>query len=69
MKQWEIWAVDVAHDTHPCVVISPAARAENEDVEDLNLLQCSSQRAGRPARTHEILLDTEDGLDWETLCR
>ena len=36
---------------------------------EVNLLMCSSQRASRPARAHEVMLDTADGLDWETVCR
>jgi mRNA-degrading endonuclease toxin of MazEF toxin-antitoxin module len=35
----------------------------------LNVLACSSQRAQRQPEAHEVLLDTVDGLDWETLCR
>ena len=30
---------------------------------------CSSQRANRPAEANEFILDTADGLDWQTLCK
>jgi hypothetical protein len=33
------------------------------------VLLCSSQRANRAAREHEVLLNGADGLDWETLIR
>jgi hypothetical protein len=35
----------------------------------INVLICSSQRAARPPRENEVLLNGADGLDWETLVR
>lgn len=69
VKQWEVWSLDLGFGPHPAVVISPPAMAENKEVRYLNVLQCGSQRASRPARAHEVILDVADGLDWETLVR
>jgi hypothetical protein len=33
------------------------------------VILCSTQRATRKPDLHEVLLDTADGLDWETLCK
>ena len=69
MKQWEVWQWEFPHGTHPAVIFSPEARCANPDIQTVNVLGCSSQRARRQPEVHEVLLDREDGLDWETLCR
>lgn len=69
MKQWEVWQWDFPHGSHPAVIISPEARCQNSQIETVNVLGCSSHRAQRKPEAHEILLDVEDGLDWQTLCR
>jgi mRNA-degrading endonuclease toxin of MazEF toxin-antitoxin module len=51
------------------VVVSPPARCINPDCATVNVLGCSTQQAARQPLTHEILLDTEDGMDWSTLVR
>lgn len=35
----------------------------------INVLYCTSQRQSRPVKPTEVLLDTADGLEWETYCR
>lgn len=35
----------------------------------MNVLLGSSQRASGPPRANEVLLNTADGLDWETLVK
>ena len=30
---------------------------------------CSTQRAARAPKLHEVVLDQADGLDWPTLCK
>jgi len=35
----------------------------------VNVLIGSSERAGRPARENEVVLNGADGLDWETLVK
>ncbi|MBI2924405.1 MAG: type II toxin-antitoxin system PemK/MazF family toxin [Verrucomicrobia bacterium] len=36
---------------------------------DVMILMCSSQPATREAKSHEVILDEADGLDWPTLCK
>jgi mRNA-degrading endonuclease toxin of MazEF toxin-antitoxin module len=52
---------------HPAVIVSNADRAANKP--EVEVLMCSSKRAGRAALPGEILLDEADGLDWPTICK
>jgi mRNA-degrading endonuclease toxin of MazEF toxin-antitoxin module len=54
-------------EPHPCVVVSHPDRAQRKEV--VEVLMCSTQRAGRKAESNEIILDEADGLDWPTLCK
>jgi|tagenome__1003787_1003787.scaffolds.fasta_scaffold20511852_2 mRNA-degrading endonuclease toxin of MazEF toxin-antitoxin module len=68
MKQWDIWTCDFAEaGPHPAVVVSHPDRIARAPL--VNVLICSSQKANRPARENEILLNGADGLDWETLVK
>jgi mRNA-degrading endonuclease toxin of MazEF toxin-antitoxin module len=67
MKQWDIFTWEFPFGKHPVVIVSHPARVENKPV--VNVLKCSSQRAGRAPQENEVLLDKADGLDWETLCQ
>jgi mRNA-degrading endonuclease toxin of MazEF toxin-antitoxin module len=67
MKQWEIYTYDPGFGPHPAVIVSHPLRVANKP--DLEILLCSTQRASRPARETEVLLDTADGLEWETICK
>jgi mRNA-degrading endonuclease toxin of MazEF toxin-antitoxin module len=69
MKPWEVWQWDFPHGSHPAVILSPEARCLNAQIATVNVLGCSTQRARRQPEAHEILLDQEDGLDRETVCR
>jgi hypothetical protein len=69
MKPWDVYQWRFPHGDHPAVVVCPAARCDNPDIETVNVLGCSSQRARRPAQIHEITLDQADGLEWPTICR
>jgi mRNA-degrading endonuclease toxin of MazEF toxin-antitoxin module len=51
---------------HPCVILS---RTDYCGRSRVNALYCTSQRQSRPAKPTEVMLDTADGLDWETFCR
>jgi len=67
VNAWEVYDADLGWGTHPVVIVShPARVARKEFVE---ILDCSSQRANRPAQDHEVVLDTSDGLDWATFCK
>ena len=68
MKLWEIWACDFAGaGPHPAVVVSHPDRVARAPL--VNVLIGSSQRASRPARENEVVLNGADGLDWETLLK
>jgi mRNA-degrading endonuclease toxin of MazEF toxin-antitoxin module len=68
MKPWDIYTWDFpGAETHPAVVLGTETRLANKP--KVNVLFCSSQRAGRKAEALEIMLDSADGLDWETLCK
>ena len=68
MKQWEIWVYPFEKErSHPVVIISNDERAER--AENVNGLLCVTLRGGQPLRAHEVLLNGEDGLEWETACR
>ena len=68
MKQWEIWTCDFDEaGPHPAVIISHPDRVARAPL--VNVLIASSQRANRPARENEVVLNGADGLDWETLVK
>ena len=68
MKQWDIWTCDFAEaGAHPAVIVSHPDRVARAPL--VNVLIGSSQRASRPARENEVLLNGADGLDWETLVK
>ena len=35
----------------------------------MEIILCSTQRASRAPNAGEVVLDSADGLNWETLCR
>ncbi len=68
MKQWEIWTCGFADaGPHPAVIVSHPDRVARAPL--VNVLIGSSQKASRPARENEVLLNGADGLDWETLVK
>ena len=68
MKTWDIYTYDF-HEAgpHPAVIVSHPDRVAHAPW--VNVLICTTQRANRPPKEHEVLLNGADGLDWETLCR
>ena len=69
MNQWDTYQWQFPHGVHPCVIISPQGRCTEPNLETVNVLGCSSHRTQRVPGKNEVLLDTSDGLSWETLCR
>ena len=69
MKQWDTNQWVFPHGTHPCVIISPTARCQNADFENVNVLACQSHRAARLPKINEFILDAADGMDWDTLVK
>jgi len=68
MKQWDIWTCDFAEaGPHPAVIVSHPDRVARAPL--VNVLIGSSQKASRPPRENEVLLNGADGLDWETLVK
>lgn len=68
MKPWDIYTYDFeGAGPHPAVIVSHPDRVAN--AEWMNVLSCTTQRAARAPKEHEVRLNGADGLDWETLCR
>ena len=64
--QFEIWRYDFpGRGEHSVVLISHPDFCARSVV---NVLFCTSQRQSRPPKPFEVMLDTADGLDWETFC-
>ena len=53
--------------SHPAVILGTETRLAARP--KINVLLCSSARAGRKAEPLEVMLNSADGLDWETLCK
>ena len=66
MTQFEIWSFNFPRKgVHPVVLIShPDLYAQ--DV--VNVLYCTTQKQSRGPKPFEVMLDTADGLNWETFC-
>src|SRR4051794_35327808 len=69
MNSWDIFDFDWAWGRHPAVIISNPMRVRLK--EHVVVLSCRTLRQGHghEAEPNEAILDTEDGLHWETLCR
>jgi mRNA-degrading endonuclease toxin of MazEF toxin-antitoxin module len=69
-KQWDIFMFPFSQEKrHPAVIISNDETCQNDDIEELNVLICTSTRVHRPPKLTEELLDEADGLDRKTLVR
>jgi mRNA-degrading endonuclease toxin of MazEF toxin-antitoxin module len=65
--QFDVWEYNFpVKGPHPVVLISPPDRAGR--AKHVNVLFCTSQRQSRQPYPFEVMLDTEDGLSWETFC-
>ncbi len=54
---------------HPAVIISNEESCENNGIEDVNALLCTSAKVNRGPKPTEEVLDEADGLDWKTMVR
>lgn len=54
---------------HPAVVISNDETCQNPDLEEVNVLLCTSAKVNREPKTTEEVLDEADGMDWKTMVR
>ena len=68
MKAWDIFSYQPPDwpEPHPAVIVSHPGRVANKP--DVTILMCSSQRATRKPKPHEVIWDEADELDWPTLC-
>ena len=68
-SQWDIGNFDFPAPVgeHPVVIISNPDRVGRAKL--VNVLYCTTQRQSRPPGPDEVLLNSADGLDWETYCR
>jgi mRNA-degrading endonuclease toxin of MazEF toxin-antitoxin module len=63
--KWDIWTFDFPDKgPHPVVLISHHDRCDRGKV--VNVLFCTSQRQARSPHTYEVLLNSADGLNWES---
>jgi mRNA-degrading endonuclease toxin of MazEF toxin-antitoxin module len=70
MKQWDIVFFPFSQERrHPAVIISNDEMCQNPDIEEVNVLLCTSARVNRGPKLTEEVLDESDGLDWKTLVR
>ncbi|SRR6266566_5465468 len=68
MKPWEVWTWDFPDaGSHPAVILATEDRCRLKP--RVSVVLCSTQRATRKPELHEVILDTSDGLNWETLCK
>ena len=69
MKPFDVftWQPPGWPEPHLCVIVSNLARAIHKP--EVEVVMCSTKRAGRTALPGEIILDTADGMDWPTICK
>jgi mRNA-degrading endonuclease toxin of MazEF toxin-antitoxin module len=67
-NQFDVWRYHFPEKggEHPVVLISHPDICARAAV--VNVLFCTSQRQSRRPYPHEVTLDGEDGMDWQTLC-
>ena len=65
-EQFEVWRYKFPEKgEHSVVIISHPDFCARSVV---NVLFCTSQRQSRRPKPFEVMLNHEDGFDWETLC-
>ncbi len=65
--QFAVWDCDFEDKgLHPAVLISHPDRCAG--ARWLNVLFCTTQRQTRRPYPFEVILDKEDGMDWQTFC-
>jgi len=69
MSPWDIFDFDWPWGRHPAVIVSNHVRVQLKS--QVVVLSCRTLRAGqtRKAEANEAILNSEDGLNWATLCR
>jgi len=69
MKAWDIfsWQPPGWPEPHPVVIVSHPDRVAYQP--DVTVIVCASRKASRLPEPNEVVLDSNDGLDWPTLCK
>jgi mRNA-degrading endonuclease toxin of MazEF toxin-antitoxin module len=69
MKAWEIfsWQAPGWPEPHPAVIVSHPDRVANKP--EVTVIVCAWRKTNRPPEPNEVILDSNDGLDWPTLCK
>jgi mRNA-degrading endonuclease toxin of MazEF toxin-antitoxin module len=68
MSPWEVWTWRFPDaGEHPAVILGTPDRIKLKT--RISVILCTTQRATRKPEAHEVILDEEDGLDWDTLCK
>ena len=62
MKPCDVYQWKFSHGNYPAVIVSPAVRCDNQDIDTVNVAGCSSKVARRTAEAHEPILDRGDSL-------
>lgn len=70
MKQWDVIMFPFSQEKrHPAVVLSNDETCQNDDLEEVNALLCTSAKVNRGPKPTEEALDEADGLAWKTMVR
>jgi mRNA-degrading endonuclease toxin of MazEF toxin-antitoxin module len=70
MRQWDVFMYPFDRERrHPAVIISNDEICDNDDIEEVNALLCTSARVNRGPKFTEQVLDESDGFDWKTMVR
>ena len=69
MNAWDIFDFDWPWGSHPAVIISNPMRVRLKP--QVVVLSCRTLQSGykREPEANEAILNSEDGLNWETLCK
>jgi len=69
MSSWDIFDYDWPWGRHPAVIVSNHVRVQLK--QQVVVLSCRTLRSGqgREPEANEAILNSEDGLNWATLCR
>lgn len=71
MKQWEIYEFPDPSGTksHPCVIISPNALAENPKYVYVNVIPCQTLYSGQEQLPGDVILLEDDGLERKSVAK
>ena len=69
MNSWDIFDYDWPWGKHPAVIVSNRLRVHLK--QQVVVLSCRTLQPAqrREAKANETILDSEDGMNWPTLCR